>query len=332
MNKKSNITTYIIAILSMIISFVLVIMAKGLENLTIDGSLEIKKIISESIHSVSFWILNTTIAIATVLVWFWSFVIKKTKRLSEKEYTDKLELFNTCLKSKGNDFIAYIKEENKRRRIAAFVEHIEHKIMAQEKKLARLTSVGLHIKRDVCIQKKIDRYKSRITPEYLNQHLVWWWYNSVSPSDFKYNCINAGDVGDRTNSREGIRVSMTMTTKIIFSLAVSTIALSFLTSLLIEFKLSPSFWMILSSVVLSLSMNFYWGMKYADKIYESEYLSVLDNRIIVMKDYINWSKKKGSQEETFADKAIAAYNNNKELSEKLAEQIKQAEVLQKKIK
>ena len=330
MKKKSNITTYIIAILSMIISFVLVIMAKGLENLTIEGSFEIKQIISESIHSVSFWILNTTIAIATVLVWFWSFVIKKTKRLSEKEYTDKVEIFNTCLKSKGNDFITYIKEENNRRRISAYVGHIEHKIMIQEKKLSRLTSVGILMKRDVYIQKRIDRYKSRITPEYLNQHLVWWWYNAVSPSDFKYNCINAGDVGDRTNSREGIKVGITMTKKVIFSLAVSTIALSFLTSLLIEFKLSPSFWMILGSVVLSLAMNFYWGIKYADKIYESEYLSVLDNRIVVMKDYINWSKKNGSQEETFADKAIAAYNSNKELSEKLAEQIKAAERLNKK--
>ena len=172
MKKKSNITTYIIAIISMVISFVLVIMAKGLENLTVDGSFEIKQIISESIHSVSFWILNTTIAIATVLVWFWSFVIKKTKRLSEKEYTDKVETFNTCLKSKGNDFITYIKEENNRRRISAYVEHIEHKIMRQEKKLSRLTSIGIFIKRDVYIQKRIDRYKSRITQEYLNQHLV----------------------------------------------------------------------------------------------------------------------------------------------------------------
>ena len=127
MKKKSNIATYIIAIISMAISFVLVVMAKGLENLTIEGSFEIKQIISESIHSVSFWILNTTIAIATVLVWFWSFVIKKTKRLSEKEYTDKVEIFNTCLKSKGNDFIQYVKEENNRRRISAYVGHIEHK-------------------------------------------------------------------------------------------------------------------------------------------------------------------------------------------------------------
>ena len=330
MKKKSNIATYIIAIISMAISFVLVVMAKGLENLTIEGSFEIKQILSDSIRSVSFWILNTTIAIASVLVWFWSFVIKKTKRLSEKEYTDKVEIFNTCLKSKGNDFIQYVKEENNRRRISAYVGHIEHKIMRQEKKLSRLTSVGIFMKRDVCIQKRINMYKSRITPEYLNQHLVWWWYNAVSPSDFKYNCINAGDVGDRTNSREGIKVGITMTKKVIFSLAVSTIALSFLTSLLIEFKLSPSFWMILGSVVLSLAMNFYWGIKYADKIYESEYLSVLDNRIVVMKDYINWSKKNGSQEETFADKAIAAYNSNKELSEKLAEQIKAAERLNKK--
>ena len=63
MKKKSNIATYIIAIISMAISFVLVVMAKGLENLTIEGSFEIKQILSDSIRSVSFWILNTTIAI-----------------------------------------------------------------------------------------------------------------------------------------------------------------------------------------------------------------------------------------------------------------------------
>ena len=48
MKKKSNIATYIIAIISMAISFVLVVMAKGLENLTIEGSFEIKQILSDS--------------------------------------------------------------------------------------------------------------------------------------------------------------------------------------------------------------------------------------------------------------------------------------------
>lgn len=330
MKKKNGLgMTLFIAITSMVLSFALIVLAKGLQDLTIDGTFEIKQIFNKSVKSPSFWILNITIALAITLFWFWSFQLRKAKRLTEEEYTTKLELYNGTLKFKEKDFIDYIKIENKRRRIEAYKEHMEHKIMRREKWLNRLTIIGITIGRDKRLQAKIDRLNSKITDEYINNHLVWWFYNPVSPNDFRYNALNAGDVADRTASKEGIKVSMTMLRKVIFSLATSTLALSFLTSLLIQFKFSVEFWIILISVILTLAMNYYFGMRFADKIYEVEYLALLDNRIKFMKDYIDWAASTKDKKNTYGEKVIETYIKQKELSTKLEDQIKQAENIKK---
>lgn len=323
-SNKDKVMTYIIAIFSLLVSFVLIILAKSLESLSIDGTFELKQIFNESLTSVSFWLLNITIAISTALFWYWSFILRKTKLLSSEDFTKRVDTYNGYIKMKGKDFVEFLKQENKERRIAAYIEHIEKRIARREKKLSMMTGIGMFFKRDVYLNKRITYFKSKITPEYIAEHNVFWFYNVVSPSDFRYNSIYDSDLSDRTNSREGIKVGLTMAKKIIMSLAISTLTLSFITSLVLEFNLNVGFWITLLTVVLTLAMNFYIGNEFGIKIYNTEYLGVLDNRIQVLKKYFNTSKENLS-EPTYADKILEAYENNTKVKEDLEKLLDKAE-------
>lgn len=299
MKSKTNVVFTSIFFSSMLLfSFIFLIIVKGVEEASIDANITITDIITSSVSSPVFWILSATTALLLTLSMSSAFNILKAKLLNSDEFKETISSYNEKLKVKNSKyFVDFIKVLNKKRREEAYVHHIEKKIFKKERKLEKITILGLKLKNDIRINNKIIKLKENITREYLDSHLVWWFYNAVSPSDFEKASIEEIYNKDRTSSYEKRIMSGAYIKKIATSLFTSVIAIGFITQLIYKFKFSGSFWTIIITTIIGMGLSIWQGIKKAKSIYANEYIKVYENRTDVLKDYINWNKSNHPNEE-----------------------------------
>lgn len=76
--------------------------------------------------------------------------------------------------------------------------------------------------------------------------------------------------------------------------------------------------------VIMIIVNFIFGLYTGKEVFENNFILPIDNRIRILKQYINW-KKENNEKDSWADQVIDSYNRNVELKIQLEEAVKAAE-------
>lgn len=272
------------------------------------------------------------------------------EELNNEEYSNGLSLYKDLLKSKKESFIRYIEEvfnpDTKRQYIKLRANKRLHRLDKYSKDEWKLYYRNA-IKSGNVLEyqypnSKIKKYcvkrfqlEELASDAYINENID---YISIKYPRINPNCFTENiRLGDNNASRykventTGRDVPLAMGRKLLTTLLAAIIigSIAYDPSLDELLQQAHGWIAILIKYTIRVVMtvwSFFQGNWAGKEMFYNNFILVVNNRIAILKTYINW-RHENNEPETYIDKFMEAYYNQEKLKEELQETISKAEKL-----
>ena len=276
----------------------------------------------KTIKNPQFWLLTTSVTGCLMIAYWAVFTMRRDNRIDSEEYQERSLVYLDRVRLKPLNFSEYIRENNLTEKKRIYIEQTTGKLTRAQSKYDMLPLEKLDSPKAKKLKQEIDKLKDVLTDEYIDSHILGLKvkYEALHVDSYRSSDININISARKDKSSEKKIMSAIYINRTVSSILMSAAFTSVVFACYFNFALSGEFWLILIATIWGTGCNVGFAWMQAEKIYKTEYLGLLNNKISVIEDSMKWAATHKSDEKSF-DEILELYTKTK-VEEKVAEEAK----------